>query len=86
MKKLKVLGLDPSMSNLGIAWATYSPESQTLLVDRVETVSPKPETSKQIRQNSKDLDRAKQLYAALEAAVASSDLVCVEIPVGSQSA
>lgn len=86
MKKLKILGLDPSMSNLGIAWATYSPDSQSLLVDRVETVSPKPETSKQIRQNSKDLDRAKQLYDALEAAVASSDLVCVEIPVGSQSA
>lgn len=82
---LSILGLDPSMSNLGIAWATYDFATGKLTVSAVETVSPVINQSKQVRQNSKDLDRARQLYKALSEAVKSADLICVEIPHGSQS-
>ena len=83
---LSILGLDPSMSNLGIAWATYDVAMGKLTINAVETVSPVIIQSKQVRQNSKDLDRARQLYKALSEAVKSADLICVEVPHGSQSA
>ena len=53
------------------------------VMDLVETSSSK---SKQTRKNSDDLERAKQLFQSFTDITRSADLVCVEIPVGSQSA
>jgi len=43
-------------------------------------------TNKRVRKNSDDLERAKKLYKGIHAFLLDVDMVCVEIPVGSQTA
>lgn len=84
--KLQIIGLDPSMSNLGIAKGTYDTDTNILIIDECITVCPLVSDNKQVRQNSKDLVRARQLLDALVEHTKYADIVCAEIPVGSQSA
>ena len=83
---LKVLGFDPSLNNWGIASGTYDTVTKTLSIDTLGVINPVFTDNKQVRQNSKDLERARQLAAgAIEAAVGFT-CIFVEVPVGSQSA
>lgn len=84
--KLNIVGLDISMSNLGAAVATYDTDTEQLLIQQVETFCPQVSNSKQVRQNSKDLAKAEQLFNALYNVTANAHLVCVEVPHGSQNA
>ena len=46
----------------------------------------KPDSSnKTVRKNSQDLERTQQLYKAFQEEITPSDLIAVEIPVGSQN-
>lgn len=84
--KLKIVSLDISMSNLGAAVAEFDTDSNQLKILQCETFNPEISKSKQVRQNSKDVDRGYQLFKALYHVTKMADIVVVELPVGSQSA
>lgn len=84
--KLKVIGLDPSLRNWGIALGAYDTEAKQLTIERIEVIQPVLPTGKQVRQNSLDLEAAKQLYTGVNAYVQNAHAIFVEVPVGSQSA
>lgn len=82
---IKVVGLDPSLRNWGIAIGTLDLDSLHLTVDHIETCSPVLSKGKQIRQNSLDLESAYQLTQASLNAIKGAKAVFAEVPVGSQS-
>lgn len=86
MKPLKIVGCDPSMKNWGLAGALLDPQTMAVQVKSVRVIQPVLPTGKKVRNNSKDLERAKQLYAGMVEAIHGADAIFIEIPVGSQSA
>lgn len=84
--KLKLVGCDPSLTNWGLAIATYDLESKRLVIDHLELINPVVPTGKQVRQNSKDLETAKQLTEGTVNVARGAHAMFVEVPVGSQSA
>jgi len=86
MAQLRVVGLDPSMRNWGIAEGLLNTDTMTLTLNNLDVVNPVLPTGKQVRQNSKDLDSAKQLAEGTLNAVKGAQAIFVEVPVGSQSA
>ena len=85
-RKLKFVGCDPSLRNWGLAVATFDTATQQLSVHDLALTCPDLPKGKTVRQNSLDLESAKQLYEGAIAAVRNADAVFVEVPVGSQSA
>lgn len=86
---LKVVGFDPSMNNWGIAKGVMIPglgKSSLITITSLEVICPHLPTGKQVRQNSKDLEAAKQLTERALAAAEGAQAIFVEVPVGSQSA
>lgn len=83
---LRVVGLDPSLRNWGISKGTFNTQTKELILESVEVINPVLPTGKQTRQNSLDLESAKQLSKATVEAVKDAQAVFVEVPVGSQSA
>lgn len=90
MNTIKVVGLDPSLKNLGIVIAEIdiTQSHYPFTVTHVEVAQPKDEAkkAKTVRKNSDDLRRAKQLHDALQNACKDASFAFVEVPVGSQSA
>jgi len=86
MARLNVVGADPSLRNWGIAAGNYDTQSQELNVKVLRVVRSDVPTGKQVRQNSKDLLVAQQLYQGMEPFLAGVNVMFVEVPVGSQSA
>lgn len=87
MKTITVAGLDPSLSNFGMVKGSLDLESGILTVTQIQLIETKPESkNKTVRKNSIDLERSRKLYKELTEFIKDVDLVCVEIPVGSQSA
>ena len=84
--QIKIVSLDISMSNLGIAKGVFDTETKKLSITDCLTVCPLVSDNKQVRQNSKDVVRSRQLLDALVDHTKEADMVCAEIPVGSQSA
>lgn len=83
---IRVVGFDPSLRNWGIAKGTLSRTDLRLQVHEVSVVNPVLPTGKQVRQNSLDLESAKQLCKAALDAAKGAQAIFVEIPIGSQSA
>ena len=83
---IPVLGMDPSMSNWGLAAADLCLTSGCLETPRLTLVKPKVQSGKQVRQNSKDLQRAEDLATTVAIEARKAKVVFVECPVGSQSA
>lgn len=80
---VKVGGFDPSLSNFGMVKGTFD---STLLISEIALQKTEPTKNKQVRKNSDDLERARQLHNAMQTFFEDVDVVCVEIPHGSQSA
>ena len=86
-KTLKVVGFDPSLRNWGIAKGIVTfGENGGLVVDDISVINPDLPKGKQVRQNSVDLEAAKQLCAGALEASKEAQAIFVEVPVGSQSA
>lgn len=86
-KKLKVVGFDPSLRNWGIAVGhLWLQDSRHLEVNFLDIVQPELPKSKQVRQNSLDLETARLLSEGVLRHLTDVDAVFVEVPVGSQSA
>jgi len=83
---IRVLGMDPSLSNWGLAGGLYDTDTGALHIKGLDLVTPVFPTGKQVRQNSKDLERAHQLAQGIKLAVQDAEAIFVEVPVGSQSA
>ena len=84
---MRVVGFDPSLRNWGIAKGIFIPEPYPRLhIEKVDVINPELPTGKQVRQNSLDLESAKQLCAAALSAAKDAQAIFVEVPVGSQSA
>ncbi|AGY48138.1 hypothetical protein Presley_71 [Acinetobacter phage Presley] len=82
-KTIKLLGLDPSMSNWGIAKATYD-DVDGLVIRHLDVIRPKPIKEK-MRKNAKDVNQAEQLIEGVLPYLDDVDIVIAEVPVGSQS-
>lgn len=83
---IKVAGLDPALSNLGLAKGTFDTESGELIITDIFTQVTEPEAGKTVRKSSDDLRRANLLAGALHPWIADADAVFAEIPSGAQSA
>ena len=85
-RTLQVVGLDPSLRNWGISKGVLDLATGKIHITEVAVVNPVLPTGKQVRQNSLDLESAKQLCANTKAAVDGAQAIFVEVPIGSQSA
>lgn len=85
---IKVLGIDPSMSNLGLVLADLDPlTGQIVGTPQLRLASTSPgKDKKTVRKSSDDLRRCRELYAALIEWLPEADVVCSEMPLGSQNA
>ena len=84
---IRVVGFDPSLRNWGISKGIFTPGLKPQLrIETVDVINPELPTGKQVRQNSLDLESAKQLCAAALSAAKDAQAIFVEVPVGSQSA
>lgn len=87
MTGLRVCGFDPSLRSWGIARGILTPgPTPRLLIDDVAVINPVLPKGKQVRQNSLDIEAAKQLCEGALAAAQGAQVIFVEVPVGSQSA
>lgn len=89
MSVVRVLGIDASLNNFGLAKTTVDLDSSRVIVESVLLIQPSKAdevTKKQVRKNSDDLRRAAWLQRNMIEACEGFDLVAVEMPVGSQSA
>lgn len=76
--------MDPSMTHWGIATGIF--ENGQVTFNGIQVLEPRVPEGKQVRQNSKDIEVAQQLYEGACLASRYADAVFVEVPVGSQSA
>lgn len=87
-RTITVLGIDPSMSNFGFVLAQVDPLTGEIVgtpyIKLVQTAPTKDK--KTIRKSSDDLRRCRELYTPLKELVAKADIVCSEMPLGSQNA
>lgn len=86
MSEIIVLGVDPALSNVGIALASINLDDNTLEIERIHLVQTESTSSKSVRVNSDDLERARVIWKDLKPFLDLADVVAVELPVGSQSA
>jgi Holliday junction resolvasome RuvABC endonuclease subunit len=91
MSKLILAGLDPAMSNLGLARAEFDLLTGSWAITHVKLVSTegaKKAEAKVVRKSSDDLRRAKELRAGLAEFMSWSGagMAVGEVPTGTQSA
>jgi Holliday junction resolvasome RuvABC endonuclease subunit len=85
-KIVRVVGIDPALANMGIARMQLDIDTMVLGLDGIQLVTTEKRTSKQVRQNSDDLRRARELHDAFHAALEGCVVAFAEIPQGSQHA
>lgn len=88
MKILRVAGLDPSLSNFGMVKGALNLQNGEFQLDGMllQSTSSDNKNKKRVRKNSDDLERARLLYGSMQDFLFDTDMIFVEIPVGSQTA
>ena len=82
----EVAGMDPSMSNWGIAKGTLDTKTGEIEIRELVLIVPERITTKQVRQNSKDINIAMDLCVGISKTIGTTNkLTFVEVPHGSQS-
>ena len=84
MKTLKIVSLDISFRNLGIAVGTMDCDTGLLTVNHINTVHTVPNPNKKVPNSTWDISQAKLLYTAIQGYTLDADVVCIEVPYGSQ--
>lgn len=79
---LNIVGFDPSLRSWGLATATWS--NNSLKVTHVDVIKTKNTQSKNKPQNISDMECASFLYSHLTGYVRKADVICIELPNGSQ--
>lgn len=85
-KRILVAGLDPAFKNWGIARAWLDLDTLTLDISSMKLVQTDKRSGKDVRVNSDDLRRARELRAAMMEQTSDCAVIFAEIPSGSQSA
>lgn len=80
-----IVGLDPSLRNWGLSRAVLDTESNLISVSETKIIKTKQLPCKKTKQNTKDLISAAELFIGLKTFIKPSDILCVEVPHGSQS-
>ena len=83
---INVLGMDPSLTNWGLAFAKYNVKTKQLKVNNIQLQKTKKSAHKGYRVNTDDLARAHLLAGLAFKAAERADIIFVEVPTGSQSA
>ncbi|MFW6855282.1 hypothetical protein ACODYM_28745 [Burkholderia gladioli] len=82
---MKIVGLDPSLRNTGIAIATFDPILMDYTVDQLELAATEKESGKKVRQNSDDLRCARIISMKIREACNDAVFAISEVPTGAQS-
>lgn len=64
----------------------YDIQLATLALAKLEVIQPPSDDSKQVRQSSKDLTRADYIFDRIKPYLPHIDVICIEVPHGSQNA
>lgn len=85
---VKIVGIDPSLRNTGLALAVYNLVTGAWTVERVAIVQTEKQAGKTVRQSSDDYRCARELISGINKFVEASgaSFVCAEVPTGAQSA
>ncbi len=83
---IKVAGFDPSLRNWGIAQAELDLVTGVLSTPVLSVIASEPNNQKQVRTNSQDLAVCTDLASQVIKVGATTKVIFVEMPVGSQSA
>ena len=83
-KHLKIVGLDPSLRNWGIAIGSVPLDTGIMKVTDLSTVHTHPLDDPKISKSTWDIQSARTLYTGVQDAIKDADIVCVEVPYGSQ--
>lgn len=83
---IPITGMDPSLSNWGLAYGQLDLDSGSFDLTELHTIQPDVKKNKQVRQNSIDLQRAELLAEPVFSMGERSKIIFAEVPVGSQSA
>ena len=86
MSSIRVLGMDPSLRNWGLAVAYLDLDTGVLTTPEISVVQPSDLVGKQVRNNSNDLHLAMQLADGIWSEATRAQVIFVEVPHGSQSA
>lgn len=88
MDIIKVLALDPSIRNFGIARLRINIDTLKIAVEDLQLIQTESRSGKQVRKNSDDLRRAQEIARAVRAQIATHGVkfVISEVPSGAQSA
>lgn len=89
MAHINLLGLDPSLTNTGIAVVTVDTVTHSIVaVKHIALVETAPSKQKSVRKSSSDLARARSIIETVRSVIASHDIKvgASEIPSGAQSA
>lgn len=86
MSRIKLVGMDPSMSNWGLSIAELDLETMDLKIKDLVLIQPDKSTKLKTRQNSKDIYTAEQLYCGVLPYIQDAKVVFAEVPHGSQTA
>lgn len=82
-----VVGLDPSLRNFGMVKANLDIDTLDVEILEMKTIeTTKGKTGKNVRVNSDDLARCREIHISLTEFLKGVKVVFAEIPVGSQSA
>lgn len=84
--ELKVVGIDPSIRNSGIAIGRVLLPSLEIQIDDIVLAATDSQHGKQVRKNSDDLRRAQEIVTQLEKACEGAAFAITEVPTGAQSA
>lgn len=84
MQTLNVLSFDPSLSNWGIAYMSYTPFNMELI--STDIIQTKPLQKSNLTKAQQDMTRIDKLYNGVQEALEDADVVVIELPIGSQSA
>lgn len=82
---LTVVGMDPSLRNWGMAKGTFDPVTKRMHLDQSDLITTELSKDKKAK-NLKDIACAEELMRRAYAFAKGADVVCIECPVGSQSA
>ena len=86
MNEIKVIGLDPSLNNTGIAVGRILLPSLEVKIDNLILGDTEKRAGKDVRRNSDDLRRAREIIASIMLAGNGARFAIAEVPTGSKSA
>jgi Holliday junction resolvasome RuvABC endonuclease subunit len=83
--KLKLVGLDPSLTHTGIAIMEYDTDTGTLGTPELRLIVTEKLKGKQVRQNSDDVRRVREIIKGMHEACNGALFAVSEVPSGAQS-